>query len=90
MHVVANKNLITEIRHSYGICQGDPISPYLFIMVMEMFTRMIKDKVNRKEQELVSIKGVGKFSHLLFVDDVILMAKTTEKSIKESMILLKN
>lgn len=48
-----------------GACQGDPISPYLFILALEVLFVMIKNKE--------SIKGIEIFEHLFlytaFADD---------------------
>jgi hypothetical protein len=64
---------------SQGVRQGDPLSPLLFVVVMEAFSKMINVAV---ERELLSGFLVGsrhfevmKVSHLLFTDDTLIFCK---------------
>ena len=60
----------------HGLRQGDPLSPLLFLLIMEVLSRLL-----RKTEESNLIRGfhVGEvnsvgvcISHLLFADDTIL------------------
>ena len=59
--------------------QGDPLSLLLFVVVMEVFSRMINVMV---EKELLTVFLVGSWhseamevSHLLFVDDKLIFCE---------------
>jgi hypothetical protein len=56
-----------------GIRQGFPLSPLLFILVMEGLSLLLKD--NESEGKLYGIKvsRTIKILHILFVDDVVIM-----------------
>ena len=67
------KGKITPTR---GLHQGDPISPYLFLLCAEGLTAMLR----RDEREgLISgisvCRGAPKISHLLFADDCIIFGE---------------
>ena len=56
-----------------GLRQGDPLSPILFIILVECLGRLLHDK--RSKGELKGIKpslGPSIFSHQQFMDDIIL------------------
>ena len=60
-----------------GIKQGCPLSPYLYIMAIEGFSRLI---INAKENKLFSgIKvTITQFlTHLLYVDDILIIGDGT-------------
>lgn len=58
-----------------GLRQGDPLSPYLFVLCMEILSNMISHLAYRKSWKGVSITKSGPcLTHLFFVDDHILFA----------------
>lgn len=61
---------------SRGLRQGDPLSPYLFVLCMERLAILIQDAINQGHWLPVSISSNGPaISHLFFADDVLLFAK---------------
>ncbi|XP_021762976.1 uncharacterized protein LOC110727703 [Chenopodium quinoa] len=61
-----------------GLRQGDPISPYLFLMCAEAFSSLLVKAAN---DNLISgarvCRGAPKISHIFFADDSILFARAT-------------
>ncbi|GAU27562.1 hypothetical protein TSUD_29940 [Trifolium subterraneum] len=61
-----------------GIRQGDPLSPYLFVLCMECLGVMIESRMNNSRwKPLQMVKNGTNLSHLFFADDVLLFAKAT-------------
>ena len=79
--VLLNGCQLDPLLPSRGIRQGDPLSPYLFIMCMEMLSFLIEDKCSSQlwDPFKVSRSGIA-FSHLMFVDDLMLFAKADLKN----------
>jgi hypothetical protein len=62
-----------------GLRQGDPLSPYLFIICAEGLSSLIRDAEERDVIPGTSIcRGAPPVSHLLFVDDCFLFFKAEE------------
>ncbi|KAL0001271.1 hypothetical protein SO802_015052 [Lithocarpus litseifolius] len=74
--VLINGEPKCEIIHSWGICQGDPLSPFLLLLCADFLSMMLQ----RKER-LGNIKGISiclrapHLSHLFFVDDSIFFCR---------------
>ena len=74
--VLFNGGVLDPFLPSRGIRQGDPLSPYLFILCMEVLGRIIEDKCSNKLWCPVKASTSGPaFSHLFFADDLLLFAK---------------
>jgi hypothetical protein len=77
---------------SRGICQGDPLSPFLFVLVMEAFSKMLGGFTSRG---LILGFSVGTseldrviVSHLLFVDDTLIFCGANASQIRHIGALL--
>ncbi|KAF7821145.1 reverse transcriptase [Senna tora] len=68
------------IHPSRGIRQGDPMSPYIFIICMEVLSRLIFAQVRNRNWTPVKIRG-SQISHLLCAEDVLIYAHTDRKSV---------
>ncbi|XP_047339811.1 uncharacterized protein LOC124943328 [Impatiens glandulifera] len=70
---------------SRGIRQGDPLSSFLFVIIMEAFSRMIVFAENSNLIRGVDC-GVKRspfvISHLLFADDTLCMIQATRRNFK--------
>ena len=69
-----------KIIPSRGLRQGDPISPYFFLLCAKGLLAMIK-----KEESKGNLKGIAvcrkapRITHMLFADDSIVFCRTTRE-----------
>ncbi|OMO57673.1 reverse transcriptase [Corchorus capsularis] len=74
--VLINGNQSDCIYPSRGIRQGDPLSPYLFLLCMEALSKMISNAASVGGLSGVSIaRHAPSVSHLFFADDSILFLR---------------
>jgi hypothetical protein len=71
---------------SRGVRQGDPLSPFLFVLVMEAFSRMITSIYSRGLILGFSVGSRGhnrvEVSHLLFADDTLVFCGADDSQIR--------
>jgi hypothetical protein len=60
-----------------GLCQGCPLSPLLFILVMESISLLLKKGQAEGKLTGVKVSRIIKVLHLIFVDDVLIMSKAS-------------
>ena len=66
-----------------GIRQGDPLSPYLFLLCAEGFTSLLAKAENDGKLHKASIcRGAPKVSNFLFADDSLLFCRTTKNEVE--------
>ena len=77
--ILFNGGMLELINPSRGIIQGDPLSPYIFILCMEFLGQLIEGKYSEKLWNPVKASRSGpSFSHLFFANDLLLFAKANQ------------
>ncbi|XP_072080961.1 uncharacterized protein [Arachis hypogaea] len=83
-NVIWNGNKMEEFVPKRGLKQGDPISPYLFVIGMDKLSHLIEDWVQKGLWKAIRVGREGPdISHLMFTDDLLLFAEATIDQIKE-------
>ena len=78
-----NGKAFGNLRPTRGICQGEPLSPYLFLIRAEAFTSLLaKEKVNGQLHSVAISRIAPTISHLLFVDDSLLFCQTKQEEVQ--------
>ncbi|XP_074265036.1 uncharacterized protein LOC141587449 [Silene latifolia] len=76
--VLINGSPSAEFRPSRGLRQGDPLSPYLFLICAEALSNMLRRAVENQTLHGIRVSAAAPaISHLLFADDSIFFVKAT-------------
>ncbi|XP_061373781.1 uncharacterized protein LOC133316100 [Gastrolobium bilobum] len=79
MNILWNGTQTDYFSPSRGIRQGDPFSPYLFVLCIERLGHLINSAVERKEWHPVKMGRNGApISHLFFADDLLIFSEASE------------
>lgn len=83
MTVLLNGEKTKPFNTSRRLRQGEPLSPYLFVMCLERLCHLIEMAVDLKEWKPINLsRGGPKLSHVCFADDLILFAKASVAQIR--------
>lgn len=82
--ILVNGEPSQAFKPKCGLKQGDPISPYIFILVMELLSKMmIKLEKEGHVQGVKITRGSPSISHLFFADDSLFCFKADNFSCKK-------
>ncbi|XP_022030457.1 uncharacterized protein LOC110931368 [Helianthus annuus] len=80
--VLVNGSPTKEFDLKRGLRQGDPLSPFLFILVMEVLDVFLKRAVTLGFYEGVKLPNGGPvLTHLCYADDVIFLGRWSDKNV---------
>lgn len=73
-----NDEALEEFHPSWGIRQGDPISPSLFVLCLEWLFHLIDLAISDGSWKPIQLSRWGpKITHLAFADDLLLFAEAS-------------
>lgn len=81
MQLLWNGELTESFSPSRGIRQGDPLSPYIFVMCIERLSHGINHAVGNGRWKPIRLNRGGiPITHLFFADDLLLLAEATSQN----------
>lgn len=89
MSILINGSPTEEFRPRRGLRQGDPIAPYLYLLIGEVLCKLINRAVERGKYKGVKFDFHQKpVTHFQYADDTVLFVKNDENVISEVKKLL--
>ena len=81
--VLINGGKSYQFKPGRGVRQGDPLSPYLFIIALEVLSRLLDWEFHFKKISRVkaSLNGPA-ITHVMYADDIVLFSKATRMEAK--------
>ncbi|KAJ1695184.1 hypothetical protein LUZ63_011882 [Rhynchospora breviuscula] len=70
------------IRPTNGLKQGCALSPYIFIMALDIFSRLLQYKVSKKQLKGIKLSRGGPIlTTLLYADDLLIFGEASQQEI---------
>ncbi|GJW39889.1 RNA-directed DNA polymerase, eukaryota, partial [Tanacetum coccineum] len=87
--ILVNGSPSNEFQFHCGLKQGDPLSPYLFILIMESLHLSISRAVNEKLFKGIRLHGSLSLSHLFYADDALFIGEWSDANLRGIIYILK-
>ncbi|CAK8544640.1 unnamed protein product [Lathyrus sativus] len=75
MLVLVNRSATKDFKVGKGLRQGDPLSPFLFIIVMKGLTKLMKNAMERRMFHGFKVNEKCTYSIMQFTDDTLIVGK---------------
>ncbi|XP_058746724.1 uncharacterized protein LOC131619669 [Vicia villosa] len=75
MSIMVNGSTTKDFTVEKGLRQGDPLSPFLFVLVMEVLTALMNKAIDIGEFKRFKIKDGIEVNMLQFADDTVIVAE---------------
>ncbi|CAL1407561.1 unnamed protein product [Linum trigynum] len=83
MRILWNGQLSQPIAPTRGVRQGDPLSPYLFVLCMERLSHLIDELVANGHWKAIRLSSNDPpLTHLFFADDLLLFAEAETRQVR--------
>lgn len=89
--ILWNGETLEEFSPGRGLRQGDPLSPYLFVLCMERLSILIDKKCDSGSWKGIKVSRDSQtISHLFFADDLILFGQANQTTCRSIMEVLED
>lgn len=76
-----NGSAVKDFEMRNGLRQGDPLSPFIFIIVMEGLTRLIKKEVEKNLFKGFMVNEAISYNVAQFADDTLIVGEGSSKMV---------
>ncbi|GJX56907.1 RNA-directed DNA polymerase, eukaryota [Tanacetum coccineum] len=83
--VLVNGSPTSEFHFHCGLKQGDPLAPYLFLLVMESLHHSFSRVVEAGFFKGISFNGSTNISHLFYADDAVFIGEWSSDNLSRVM-----
>lgn len=90
--IIINGKPHSIIKSTRGICQGDPNSPFIYVLAMDYLSRLLNHLEKRGAIKGVSFDNSYSLNHFLLVDDILVFIEDDDiylRNLQTALSLLK-
>lgn len=86
--ILVNGSSMVEFQFHCGLKQGDPLAPYLFILIMESLHLSFSRVVDAGVFKGIKIDNAVTISHLFYADDAVFIGEWSDDNLNRIMHIL--